>query len=111
MNMVATRCIVCFDKIELVASMITVSAAGWFSFECPACGEKCVKEASFTQMTALANAGAKVVAQAAPETRVRVDEHDESAPAFTLDDVIDLHLELRDDAALVRWMEGADGAK
>lgn len=81
---------------EDIVLHVSDEGEGKYQFSCPSCRADVEKEADPKIVALLVSAGVHV-AEASPPTGAE--------PAFTLDDLIDLHFELSDDRALERFLQ------
>lgn len=79
-----------------------------YRFKCPKCQKINLKQTSFYIVSMLVSAGAKKEVWDLPLELIEHPQED-SAPPITLDDVIDLHMELENEEDWMRKIMGEEG--
>ena len=109
MATIRTNCPTC-GEVDLSPEAISLEVAGdgdrgRYAFTCPDCSADITRAADRRAVSLLLAAGATSHRTAAPATTALPDEDRNpcpDAPAFTLDDLIDLHFLLQDEAWLAQ---------
>jgi len=110
MPAIRARCHTCgVVDMELSAMSLSIEA-GLYSFHCPVCGVEITRRASRTTLLLLVAAGVPDVADdlslesdpSSPNAELPLEDWspDPTAPAFTLNDLIDFHFWLQEGAEL-----------
>jgi predicted RNA-binding Zn-ribbon protein involved in translation (DUF1610 family) len=114
MTLIRTTCPRC-GEVELGPEAISLSVGDadeepFYRFQCPACRESVLKRADSKIVALLVSAGVGLEARGSDTGRENGDSGSEPTellitapgPPFTLDDLLDFHLLLQDDARLTR---------
>jgi hypothetical protein len=107
MTIIRATCPSC-GKVEMGIAAISLQVndddgLGQYRFECPSCTAEVRKNAGKQSVAMLVAAGVSLQASAptvAPAPAPEDSAVDQGAPAFTLDDAIDFHFLLQDDALI-----------